>query len=524
MRKILALALAIVVALGSVLPAAAAEPAVTRGQLLTGYFSALFPAELAESKRPALGFPDVGADAALKAALEKAVFFGLLPNSKASVKPAATATDRDLALLLAAHWGLGFPADAAPLTQKKLSDAMGAVARLGAVRALRTASVRLSQPDSVTINLGGSPAATYGWSLPRAANFSALDEQFKNLRANHYDAASFTDEDLVYGAAKGMAEATKDRWATFFPPAEAKQFQELLTGEYEGVGAYVDMVAPGELRVVAPIAGSPAEKAGIKAGDRIAKIGETAVGTGMSQEAAVALIKGPAGTQVTLSVDRDGQALTFTMTRQKITVGFVNDRKLDESSYYIQVTTFGVGAAKDFRAALGRMDAAKPTRVVIDLRNDPGGSLDEVADMLSQLVPKDEPTVVVKYRDGRSVIVSAGPDKPWFAGRTVTVLTNGGSASASEILAGTLRDYYPATLRTVGEKTYGKGSVQTQVMFEGGSSVKFTVAKWFTGKSETGIDGVGIPPDLEFKPAVAATGAALPARDDQLEYARSVRF
>lgn len=524
MRKSLALALAFVLAALTVLPAAAAETTVTRAQLLTGYFSALFPSELAQAKRPTLSFPDLGRDAELEAALEKAVFFGLLPNSKVSVKPGMTATDRDLALLLSAHWGLRFPSDALPLTPKSLSDALAAVTRLGAVRALRIASVRLSQPDTVSIILGGSPSATTDWSMPRAANFSALDEEFKNLRTSHYDAGSFTDEELIYGAAKGMAEATKDKWATFFPPEQSKQFQELLTGQYEGVGAYVDMLTPGDLRVVSPIVGSPAEKAGIKSGDRIVKIGDTAVGSGMTLGAAIALIKGPADSKVTLVVDRAGASLTFVVTRQKISIKFVNDRKLDESAYYVQVTEFGVGVAQDFLAALRRMDAANPTRVVIDLRNNPGGSLDEVADMLSQLVPKGEPTVVVKYRDGKSVISSRGGEKSWFGGRTVTVLTNGGSASASEIMAGTLRDYYPTTLRTVGEKTYGKGSVQTQLSFDGGSSIKFTVAKWFTGKSETGIDGVGIPADLEVKPVAAATGSTAPAQDDQLEYGKSVRF
>lgn len=518
-RKILALALASLVAVSSS-AASAASPAVTRGALLTGYFSILLPGDLPADERPALSFPDLGNDAELRFALQKAVAFGLLPDSRMRVRPELPATDRDLAALLRAHWGLNVRAEGAALTDASLAASLAGLAKFPAVRALRTLSLRAGTPGTLLVNLG---AQGESWALTKAKNFPVLDAEFQNLRSSHYDAAGFSDEDLVYGAAKGMAEATKDKWAAFFPPADAKEFQEALSGEYEGVGAYIDMEKAGVLTVTSPIVGGPAEKAGLKPGDRILSIDGKTVTESMDMKAAVALIKGPAGTVVKLSVLRGETKLEIAVTREKVTIKFVEDKPLSADAYYVRITTFGYGSSADFKAALDRMDAAKPSRVVIDLRNDPGGSLEEVSDMLSQLVPEGEPTVVVKYRADKSVIGSTGAAKEYFKGRTVTVLINGGTASASEILAGTLKDYYPATLRTVGEKSFGKGSVQTQVLFTEGSSMKFTVAKWFTGKTETGIDGTGISPDLPKAPAgTGATGTG--AADPQLEYAETVRF
>ena len=524
MRKALALALSILCASApSFSWALAPDAPLTRGALLRGYFTALLPGNLAADEAPELKFTDVSGDAALSDALGKAVAYGLFPNAATALRPGAPATDKDLAALLRAHWNVAYPASGKALTAGQAGQALLSLTRLPGVAVLRALSLRAGGANVVTVAAGPS------YEFEKIKNFGVLDAAYRNLKAHHYDAGTFTDEQLVYGAAKGMAEATGDKWAAFFPPAEAQEFQEALSGQYEGIGAYVDMEKAGVLTVTSPIVGSPAEKAGLLPADRITAIDGKEVTASMDVKAAVALIKGPAGTVVKLSVLRGETKLEIPVTRQKVTIKFVEDKALSADAYLIRVTTFGYGVAADFRAALGRMDAANPKRVVIDLRNDPGGSLEEVADMLSQFVPKGEPTVVVKYRAEDEPIASDGPDKDWFAGRTVTVLINGGTASASEIMAGTLKDYYPATLRTVGEKSYGKGSVQTQVLFGEGSSMKFTVAKWFTGKTQTGIDGKGIAPDLPSAPPAAASGATAPVpgtpkADPQLDYARDVRF
>ncbi|MDD2565272.1 MAG: S41 family peptidase [Candidatus Gracilibacteria bacterium] len=360
------------------------------------------------------------------------------------------------------------------------------------------------------------------YEIEKISNFPILNDVYYKLKNQHYDSNKLNDEELIRSAIKGMTEGTGDKYTTYFPPIDAKSFNDQLSGEFEGIGANVEMDKPGIMKIISPLPGSPAEKAGLKSGDQIIKIDSFEVTDQVTLQEAVNKIKGPAGTQVKLTVLRDGKNIEIMVTRQKIIIKYVESSKLNNGDNYIKITTFGVGTAKAFSGAVGDIIKNNPNgKTIIDLRNDPGGSLDEVASILNFFVPKGESVVNIKYKDFSTDMNSTGMDSFTFVGKNVVILVNKGSASASEIMAGTIRDYLGNTVRIIGETSYGKGSVQSLDNYSDGSSFKYTVAKWFTGKTKTGIDGVGIKPDIEIKLDETKFNIGV---DNQLDYAKNYRF
>lgn len=223
-----------------------------------------------------------------------------------------------------------------------------------------------------------------------------------------------------------------------------------------------------------------------------------------------------------LHVKRDAGEFDFTITRAKITINYVEYKKLDTGDQYIKITTFGAGVKDAFVQTLTAISKDPSSgKIIIDLRNNPGGSLDEVAAMLNYFVPKGQSVVHIKYKNTVSEMQSEGQDLIDLSRRKIIILINGGSASASEIMTGTIKDYLGENVRIVGEKSYGKGSVQSLDTYTDGSSFKYTIAKWFTGRTQTGIDGVGIKPDIEvkFDEKLWKDG-----RDNQMEYAKMLTW
>ncbi|MDD3645983.1 MAG: S41 family peptidase [Candidatus Gracilibacteria bacterium] len=324
-----------------------------------------------------------------------------------------------------------------------------------------------------------------------------FSDVYKTLTTTHFDQDNLDETEMMNSAIQGLAEGTKDKYTVYFPPTENKDFNESLTGEYEGIGAYVDMDTPGEITIVSPIIGSPAEKAGLKGGDVVTHVDGRKIEEGNSLQEAVSWIKGPAGTTVELTIRRNSEVFNVIVTRGNIVIKDIEYEVINSSTFYIQLKFFGPNTFNDFKAALEELQKNKNiTKIIFDLRNNPGGYLDQVTNMLSFFVPEGEPTAIVKYRSGNIAYKSEGFDLIDFSKYKLVVLQNSGSASASEIMIGTLKDYFPnATL--VGENTFGKGSVQTMREYNDGSSLKYTIAKWFTGGTETGIDNVGIAPDIE---------------------------
>jgi len=303
-------------------------------------------------------------------------------------------------------------------------------------------------------------------------------------------------ETLNVGALRGMVQALGDRYSAYFTPEEYGAFVQGFEPTFSGIGVTVEISqTTGLLTVVSPIKGSPGAQAGLRTGDAIIEVDGKDI-VGMSLEEAVALIKGPKGSQVKLVVKREGESepLTFTITRDTITVPVLDYQMLDAEAGigYLNLFEFSKkGTADQVKAAIADLRSQGMKRLIFDVRQNPGGLLDEVVEIASLFVKKGEPVVhIVERGKPERALVSTGTEE-WDM--PLVLLIDGGSASASEILAGAIKDTGAGTL--IGEKTFGKGSVQTFWKLRDGSGIKLTTAKYLTA-GRNSIDGVGVEPDI----------------------------
>ncbi len=325
-------------------------------------------------------------------------------------------------------------------------------------------------------------------------DFSLFWKVWDLLKEKYVDKNSLDAQKLIYGAIKGMLAATGDPYSTFFDPEENKAFTEDLEGSFDGIGAELG-VKDSILTVVAPLEGSPAEKAGLRAGDKILKIDERAT-SDMNVYEAVNLIRGKKGTVVKLTIFRAGEEETreIAITRDTIEVKSVTlEFKSDVA--YLKINKFGEETAREFDKKVNEIILRGSQGIVLDLRNNPGGFLDRSVSVASRLLPANKTVVIEEDATGnKKTLTTKGGDK--LSQLPTVVLINEGSASASEILAGALRDN--RSIKLVGKKSFGKGSVQELINLPGKSSVKITVAKWLTPNGEY-IMEKGIAPDVEVE-------------------------
>src|SRR3989449_2639369 len=309
-------------------------------------------------------------------------------------------------------------------------------------------------------------------------------------------------KDLVYGAIRGML-MTLDPHSAFMPPDIYKEVQVETKGEFGGVGIQIG-IKDNRLTVIAPIDGTPAERAGIKAGDYIIKVNEEST-KDMTLVDAVQKMRGPKGTKVTITIQREGAAepMAFVLTREIIKIESVRSKMLDGNIGYIRVSQFQDQTAKDVSAALRKLHEQKMQSLILDLRNNPGGLLTSAVEVSEQFVGPNRLIVYIKTREGRKDdYVSHSKEQP--DDYPIVALVNEGSASASEIVAGALQDWGRAVI--IGVQTFGKGSVQTILPLGDGSGLRLTTAKYYTPKGRS-IHGVGINPDIVVKPQLPTTVA-----------------
>jgi len=325
---------------------------------------------------------------------------------------------------------------------------------------------------------------------------------------DRYAGGDVDKDGLIEGAIKGMFEALGDPYSSYLTPEEFLATLEGISGEFEGIGAEIGTVdAAGatsdcvelsdacRLVIVSPLDGSPAEKAGIRPGDVLTEVDGTSL-AGLSIEEARNKIRGRKGTEVTLTVERDGEAqpIKLKITRDVIVAREVVERDLAGGRVgYVRLAGFSDSGAVDFRSAVEADIKAGRTKLVIDLRGNPGGYITAARDVASQFVAEG-PVFWQEDADGqRRATATSGDGVATDAGIEIVLLIDRGSASASEIVAGALKDTGRATL--VGEKTFGKGTVQEWTQLDGAGGFRLTVAKWLT-PNQTWIHRVGIEPDV----------------------------
>ena len=312
-----------------------------------------------------------------------------------------------------------------------------------------------------------------------------------NIIKERYAGSEVSDADLLEGAQRGLIEALGDDYSVFMDSEESGDFLDELNGQFEGIGAEIS-VKNGQLTVVAPLADMPAEAAGILAGDIILEIdGQTTVGMTLNQ--AVNLIKGESGTAVILKVrHKNDSEENITVVRGLVTYSSLTYEIREDRIAYIRMIRFNADASSLFKEAVDYILENGVAGIILDLRNNPGGYMSAAVDVAGYWVGSEN-IVTEKYKDESKMEEHISQQKSFLGRIPTVVLVNQGSASASEIVAGALQDYGSATI--LGEKTFGKGSVQELRSLSDDSFVKITIAKWYTPNGNS-IDGEGIVPDL----------------------------
>lgn len=331
-------------------------------------------------------------------------------------------------------------------------------------------------------------------STEERLDFNLYWEVWDKLRTEHIDKNKLSDSDLFYGSLKGLAESTGDPYTVFMTPEENKEFFEDMSGSFEGIGAEIGM-KDGMITVVAPLAGMPAEKAGIKAGDKIYAIDGRPT-LGLAVDEAVRQIRGEKGTAVKLTIIpvSGGSANDVSVTRDVIVIKSVKYELRKDGIGVISLYSFGDDTINLWNEAVRQILLDNPKGLILDLRNNPGGYLDVAVTLASDWI-KEGPIVAEQFGQGqRHEYASSGSAR--LASFPTAVLINGGSASASEILAGALRDYKKGTV--IGTKSFGKGSVQAIEPLSNGSAVKVTVASWLTPAGDY-INDKGIEPEIKVE-------------------------
>ncbi len=400
------------------------------------------------------------------------------------------------------------------VVRRAISFALVAVVAFGA-GVLTSGSESAAAVISRIPLIGDGLDATPDQSADLASFWKAWNALHTDFVITHASSTLPLTKDKIFGAIQGLANSYGDPYTVFMPPEEAKLFADTISGSFAGVGMEID-IKNGVLMVVTPLKGTPAEAAGIRKGDYIVAIdGKTT--EGVPVDVAVTRIRGSIGTTVVLSLVRDKKPLEITVTRATIQVPETDDG-LDAKSgvYHIALFSFTSNSADLFAQAFERFKTSGSKKLVIDLRSNPGGYLDASVDIASHFLPKGADVVTEDFggRQEKAVHTSLGyMDIP--AGTKIVVLIDNGSASASEILAGALKDHKVATI--IGTKSFGKGSVQALIPIDGGS-LKITIARWVT-PAGTWIMGNGITPDI----IVPVTEADISAKVDP-QMLRALQF
>jgi carboxyl-terminal processing protease len=345
--------------------------------------------------------------------------------------------------------------------------------------------------------------------LPANLNYSSVEELYDTLRRS-FD-GQLSEEELLDGLKQGLASATGDQYTEYLDAKEYEEFSNDLSGTFSGIGAELAK-EENYIVIVSPLSGYPAEKAGLQPRDIITEInGESAYNLGVSE--AVSKIRGPVNTKVKLKVVRNkSEELEFEITRAQINIASVESEVKEGNIGYIKVSRFAEDTVSLARKAALDLKQKNVKGIVLDLRGDPGGLLDASVDVSSLWLPRGK-TVLEEKRDGVVIRTYTSKGNATLEGIPTVVLINEGSASASEIVAGALKDNGAATL--IGEKTFGKGSVQSLEDLPGGGVLKVTIARWFTPNGKN-IDKEGIEPDQKVE---LSTEDFKNKRDPQLDAA-----
>jgi len=329
---------------------------------------------------------------------------------------------------------------------------------------------------------------------PQEIDFSLFWNAWKVIQDKFVAKDNLDTKGMIYGAISGMIKSLNDPYTIFLEPSDAKRFTEDVKGTFEGVGMEIG-IRKNQLQVVSPLEGSPAQKAGLRAGDKILEVNGTST-IDMTVEEAVNLIRGPKGTEVVLNVFREDwqDAKDIKIIRAVINVPSLKWELKENDIAYIKLYQFSENASPDFRKAVIEILASPANRIILDLRNNPGGYLEVAQDIAGWFLENGQTVTIEDFGGKQEEEIYKAQGSANLLPYPTVVLINQGSASASEILAGALRDNRKVKL--IGETSFGKGSVQEMEKLKDGSSLKVTIARWLTPNGDS-ISEKGLEPDIK---------------------------
>ena len=337
------------------------------------------------------------------------------------------------------------------------------------------------------------------------------------VKSKYLNESDIDETSAIDGAIEGYINSLGDEYAEYIPADKMKEYTEGIMGNFVGIGIYMVKNTEKDLvQVLSPIRESPAEKAGIKAGDLITKVNGVSYTADQMSEMANT-IKGEEGSKVTIEVLRGEQILTFEVTREKVNTNPVYSEKLENDIGYLEITSFDEGVAEDFKAKYLSLKEQGIKGLVIDLRDNGGGLVAEALKIVDYIVPKDQTALITVDKDGKEEISKTKEDA--IITEPIVLLVNSSSASASEIMAGALKDLKCAT--KVGTKTYGKRVIKQILTLSNGAGLKITVEEYYT-PNKTKINKVGITPDYEILLETSITREPTDANDTQLNKAKEI--
>lgn len=364
--------------------------------------------------------------------------------------------------------------------------------------------------------LGKEPGIAPGPEI----DFSPFWKSWRIIEERYVSPDGIDRQSMIWGAIEGLAASLGDPYTVFFPPVENKSFEDEIRGDFEGIGMEIGM-RKGALTVIAPLKGTPAYRAGVKSGDKILRIDEKPTGD-LTLEEAVRLIRGKKGTSVRLTILRNGEDATreISVVRDVIQIPLVDTEKREGGIFIIRLYSFSEKSPSAFRSALREMVESGSDKLILDLRNNPGGYLEAAVDVTSWFLAPGKAVVTEDFGKGKEVI-HRSRGYALFKDLPFVILVNNGSASASEIVAGALQDYDIAKL--VGVKTFGKGSVQELVPITSETSLKLTIARWLTPHGRS-ISENGLEPDFAVEPGKDGDEAVDPQLDKAIDILKNTKF
>ncbi|MBZ9569386.1 S41 family peptidase [Patescibacteria group bacterium] len=331
---------------------------------------------------------------------------------------------------------------------------------------------------------------------PEEIDFSLFWEVWKVLEEKFFEPQKLDIQKMIEGAISGMIKSLEDPYTVFFNPEETKEFIEETKGIFEGIGAEIG-IKKGQLLIIAPLEGTPAERAGLRSGDKILKI-DDAITTNLTTEEAVSLIRGAKGTEVILTISRETweESKEIKIVRATIKIPSLKWELTEQDIAYLKIYQFFEKTDDDFRKLAIEILASPSKKIILDLRNNPGGYLEVAQEISGWFLERGDVVAIEDFGLGKEQKIYKVQGNEKFLDYPMVILINQGSASASEILAGALRDNRKILI--IGETSFGKGCIQELDELRGGSSLKITVAKWLTPKGEL-ITDKGLEPDIKVE-------------------------